>query len=135
MAGCLDRAGYRQLPHGAFDEQAGGSEPVYSRDYPLGRNIYRRNRKVDFILYYPERFRERLVVEAKWQQKSGTAEQKLPFLVLTIQKSQVPTAVVLGGKGFSQGAIDWLGSQAGTGCLERVLTLEEFPEYIGADEG
>jgi hypothetical protein len=77
---------------------------------------------------------ETIIISLKWQQSSGTAEQKVPFEVMCLADAvreglATRAYVVLGGTGwslrsyFTSGALKDHLVHAG---LVRVLTLEEF---------
>jgi hypothetical protein len=87
--------------------------------------------KVDAIA---ERNGRKVIISLKWQQTSGTAEQKVPFEVMcladAVREKLVDKAyLVLGGPGwrlreyFTSGALQEHLVHAG---LVRVVTLEEF---------
>jgi hypothetical protein len=77
---------------------------------------------------------ERIIISLKWQQSSGTAEQKVPFEVMCLadavrEKLANRAYLVLGGAGwtlrtfYTSGALQDHLVHAG---LVRVLTLEDF---------
>jgi hypothetical protein len=87
--------------------------------------------KVDAIA---ERGGRKVIISLKWQQTSGTAEQKVPFEVMCLadavrEKYGERAYLVLGGPGwrlreyFTSGAMQEHLVHAG---LVRVVTLEEF---------
>jgi hypothetical protein len=94
--------------------------------YAIGLGIYGAPLRVD--LYIPDipSYPNGLIIESKWQELSGSADEKLPYLVENIQRCYpCPTIIVLHGGGFRPGAERWLRSQVG-GNLIHVLRLEEF---------
>jgi len=87
--------------------------------------------KIDAIA---ERQGRKVLVSLKWQQTSGTAEQKVPFEVMCLadavrEKAADRAYLVLGGPGwrlreyYTSGALQEHLVHAG---LVRVVTLEEF---------
>lgn len=87
--------------------------------------------KVDALA---EKNDEKIIVSLKWQQSSGTAEQKVPFEVMCLadairERLAARAYLVLGGTGwklrtyFTSGALQEHLVHAG---LVRVVTLEEF---------
>ncbi len=70
------------------------------------------------------------MIEGKWQQSSGSVEEKFPFLVLTIEDSGISTLVVLDGGGYSEGAEQWLRNQAGKAWLLHVFSIPEFQKFV-----
>lgn len=58
---------------------------------------------VDFVAFKND---EQILISSKWQQTSGTAEQKIPFEVICLGKALIETQamrayLVLGGTGWS----------------------------------
>lgn len=76
-----------------------------------------------------------LVIECKWQQASGTAQEKLPYAVLRINQLKIPAFLLVDGEGFSPGAKQWAKAQggAGEGCLLGALSLTEFMAEANRD--
>ena len=61
-------------------------QPIYTKQCEVGRDIYGKNRRVDFLLYHPRKWPQSLVIQCKWQASSGSVEEKYPFEVLSIQQ-------------------------------------------------
>ncbi len=104
-------------------------QPIYAEQCPLGIDIYGKNRRVDFILYHPLRWAGCLVIQCRWQASPGSVDEKFPFEVLSIQKSDFQTIIVLDGGGYNKGAKRWLTGQAGDGKLLKVFSLGEISRY------
>ncbi len=97
---------------------------------PIGESIYHTQLKADFILYHPEKHKDGLIIEAKWQQVGGTTDEKYPYLVLNIQqKYPAKTIILLDGDGYRKMAAEWLKSQIGNN-LKSVLTMAEFQSWV-----
>ena len=79
----------------------------YRRKLVVGKTVYGRDREVD-VLFRDARNGNRLVVEAKYQRVAGTADEKLPYVVLNLATLPLPGVIVYGGGGFHQGALHWL---------------------------
>lgn len=105
------------------------AEKAYARQVLIGKNIYERDRKVDFVLHHPELWKDGLVIECKWQGSAGSVEEKYPFLVHNIELSERATIIVLDGEGYTEGAKSWLHNQAGTSHLRHVFTQGEFQRF------
>ena len=105
------------------------AKKAYAKQVLVGKNTYGRDRKVDFVLYHPEIWKDGLVIECKWQGSPGSVEEKYPFLVHNIELSEQATIIVLDGEGYTEGAKNWLKSQTGTSYLKHVLTLGEFQRF------
>ncbi len=96
------------------------------RQYPVGDGIFHTPIKVDFYLPPMPGYRTGLIIESKWQEVSGSADEKLPYLVANIQTCfPSPTIIVIDGSGFRPGAVAWLYRQVG-GNLLAVQNMREF---------
>lgn len=104
-------------------------QPIFAEQCYTGRDIYGKNRRVDFILYHPQRWPECLVIQCKWQASTGSIEEKYPFEVLSIQMNEFATIIVLDGNGYSKGSEAWLKGQAGKNKLLYVLSLGEISRF------
>ena len=76
-----------------------------------GLTIYKNRRIVDFLVMNNKLFPDGLIIECKWQQASGSVDEKYPFLILNIMKTGVPTIVLLDGGGYKLAAKEWLENQ------------------------
>jgi len=103
----------------------------YSTQVPCGTSIYETYRKCDFIVMNKDKFKNCLIIECKWQQSSGSVDEKYPFTVLNIFKIKVPTIILLDGGGYKKGAMEWLKSQVIiSGYLIGVYTMQEFTKKV-----
>ena len=71
-----------------------------------------------------------LVIESKWQQSTGSVDEKFPYLVLNI-KSRTPfkTVVVLDGGGYKPNAAKWLRAQTDDKLIH-VFDMAEFHKWV-----
>lgn len=120
---------YVQVTTVRFFALRGLRQPIFAKQCPMGRDIYNRHRRVDFILYHPQRWPSCLVIQCKWQASSGSIDEKHPFEVLSIQLSEFDTVIVLDGGGYGKGAEAWLKEQAGKNKLLHVLSLGEISKF------
>lgn len=106
---------------------------IYTRQYPLCNSIYGTPLKCDFIIYDEEKWPNGLVIEAKWQERAGSVDEKYPYLVLNINHQyETPCVIVLDGQGYKPGAEKWLRAQAGAGNLLHVFGLVEFQRWANS---
>lgn len=77
------------------------------REVPLGKTIIGKNRRVD-ILCLHEATSRLLTLECKYQNVSGTAEEKIPYTLSDLRAMHVPAFAVYAGEGFSQGVLHML---------------------------
>lgn len=96
------------------------------RQYHVGKSIYGTPLYADFYVATAPGFPDGLIIESKWQETQGSADEKLPYLVTNIHQCYpCPTIIVLDGGGFRPGAERWLCSQVG-GRLYAVMNFREF---------
>lgn len=100
----------------------------YIRQQRIGEGVYKgRMMKVDFFLPDHE-----LIIESKWQSVGGSADEKLPYLCLNIkQRYPYPTIIVLGGRGWCAGSVEWITAQVDGERLLHVLSVEDFMKWCG----
>jgi len=130
----LETKGYTFVEHKNFKAACCLEQPIYSRQFPLGNSIYDTPVKCDFILHHPLKYPTCLVIESKWQESSGSTDEKYPYLVLNVkEKLGYPTIIVVDGGGYKPGAEKWLRSQVG-GRLLYVFNMMEFQKWSNSEE-
>ena len=115
----------------AFDQRKiiGGKQ--YLRQLPVGNTIYDTVRKCDFLVINRAKFPSDLIIECKWQQSSGSVDEKYPFLYFNIIQTGIPTVVLMDGGGYKPAAMRWLKDQVSkTGALIGVWTMTEFHTQV-----
>jgi hypothetical protein len=126
--------GYTQFPnHRAqmFESRKTIGGKQYQKFVPVGKTIYESERKVDFLIINKDKFPEDLIIECKWQQSSGSVDEKYPFLYFNIMKCGVPTVVLLDGNGYKKTAREWLKSMVNPQrALIGVWDMSEFQKNI-----
>ncbi|WP_250311938.1 PD-(D/E)XK nuclease superfamily protein [Rickettsia endosymbiont of Oedothorax gibbosus] len=102
---------------------------IYTRQFNLGKIIYNTVWQCDFILYHPTKHFNCLFTESKWQQSSGSADEKYPYIILNIKKQSVyNTIIIIDGDGYKKGALQWLKNQV-YGNLKGVFSMSEFTTW------
>lgn len=104
--------------------------PIFTQQFTVGESIYKKPRKVDFILYHPEKWADCLVIECKWQASPGSVDEKFPFLVANIEHGSYPTIVILDGGGYTEASGEWLKEQSGTDKFLNVFNQGEFQRFV-----
>lgn len=100
---------------------------AYIRQHRVGLGIFGTPIKVDFYCHPPSGVELGLIIESKWQELSGSADEKLVYLVENIRQCfPCPAIVIAGGGGMRPGAAQWLRRQVDGEKLQAVFTLEEF---------
>ena len=92
----------------------------YERQVRLANgSIFGKTKVIDFLITNSARYPNGLYMEIKWQDSSGTAEEKIPYSVACIKKCyDLPTVLLLGGSGLTDGCISWAISQKGGKLIE-----------------
>ena len=129
VADVLDERGYRFIPRERFFPVCELEQPIFTRQYEVGKDIYGKKRRVDAILYHPRLWPDCLVFQSKWQASSGSVEEKYPHEVLSIAQNEFDTIIVLDGGGYTAGAKQWLVNQAGKNRLLHVFDQGEFSRF------
>jgi hypothetical protein len=92
----------------------------------IGVSIYGHEMRADF--YLPDLD---LIIESKWQDTPGSADEKLPYLVANIrERYPYPAMLVLGGIGWKRGAKEWVRQQVDDKLIG-VMTIEQFMKWAG----
>ncbi len=107
----------------------GVAQPSYARQVHIGTTIYDTRLICDFLLVHPQRWREGLVIEAKWQQSSGSVDEKYPYFVHNIFASEHATILVIDGGGYKPGAVEWL-RRMQRGNLLHVFHMADFQRWV-----
>lgn len=103
----------------------------YLKQLPIGPSIYGTPRKCDFLAINREIFDDDLIIECRWQQTSGSVDEKYPKLLFDILKTGIPTVVLLDGEGYRPAAKKWLEEQAHPkSALIGVWTMAEFQKAV-----
>jgi hypothetical protein len=97
-----------------------------------GESIYGTGIRADVLITNLIEFPNGVVLESKWQDITGTVEQKFPYVVWNIRNGcyRYPVIVVLGGDGFTPGAVDWLRRQVDGTHLVAVFRWEELQSWL-----
>ena len=99
---------------------------LFVAQYPIGPSIYGLPLNADFWVFGAPLFPSGLVIEVKWQQSTGSVDEKFPYLVHNIKECYpCPALVIADGGGQRPGALQWLRDQAGDNLLA-VFSLAEF---------
>ena len=133
----LAKSGYIEIkcPKGqiSVNQNIGGNHSkYYIRRALLGKNIYDGDYIVDFLIVNHTKPQRELIIECRWQQSKGTTDQKYPFFLLNILKTNIPTVILLDGGGYKQAAKDWLKAEAKRtqGLLLGVWSRSEFQAQV-----
>jgi PD-(D/E)XK nuclease superfamily protein len=99
---------------------------LFVAQFPIGSSIYGLPLFADFWVRGAAHFPEGLAIEVKWQQSTGSVDEKFPYLALNIKECYpCPALVIADGGGQRPGALHWLRGQV-DGNLMAVFSLAEF---------
>ena len=99
---------------------------LFVAQFPIGYSIYGLPPLTDFWVRGAPDYPQGLAIEVKWQQSTGSVDEKFPYLVLNIQQCYpCPALVVADGGGQRPGALQWLRGQV-SGNLLGVFSVSEF---------
>ena len=83
----------------------------------VGTSIIGKQRRVDLFVLEPATKRA-LALECKYQDVSGTADEKIPYALQDLAALRMPSALAYGGTGFSEGVLHLLqASELAAYCL------------------
>jgi len=126
-----DYAEFWNYKHQAFDQRKSIGGKQYMTQLPVGKTIYDTERICDFFVVNKDKFPNDLIIECKWQQSTGSVDEKYAYLVFNIVKLGVPTVVLLDGDGYKPAAKAWLKDQVNPkGALIAVWDMKEFSTAV-----
>lgn len=117
-----------------FSEQRPTLDWHYVQRMRLLPNLYGLPWSLDAFLWREYSWNgQGLVVEIKSQQTTGSVDEKLPFVALSLHALNRPAVVLTNGSGFRAAALSWLGGFCqGVGCqVEHFADIASFQRYIG----
>lgn len=84
------------------------SEEVLLTNVPY-TTIYKHRGSTEFLLI-SKKYNLKMRIECKWQQTSGSVDEKLPYLYLNAIESmpEDKIMILIDGRGWKEGAIEWL---------------------------
>ncbi|MGM3308731.1 PD-(D/E)XK nuclease superfamily protein [Anabaena sp. WFMT] len=135
VEGTLAGHGYIEVSHQKQKQRhelllnSTSSPKRYARQVYIGLGIYSTNIYVDFYIIGSVANSSGLIIECKWQNSSGSVDEKLPYVNLNIQNSYpVPAIVLIDGGGMKPGAINWLTTQVNTN--KNLLGVYDLSSFI-----
>lgn len=100
---------------------------LFVAQYPIGQSIYGLPLFADFLVCGAPGYPAGLALEVKWQQSTGSVDEKFPYLVLNIQQCYpCPAIVIADGGGQRPGALQWLRSQVS----EHLIAVHSLAEFL-----
>lgn len=87
-------------------------KPYFVRQYKSPyKNPYGEHMKLDFYIYHPMWHRDGLILECKFQDETGSVDEKLYFTVAAMKSTGVRGLLLLMGPGFRRCAIRYCEAQ------------------------
>lgn len=105
----LIRKGFRVVKYKEYESNPNYfQEELLLEDVPY-TSIYGHQGKTEFLLV-SKKYNLRTRIECKWQQTSGSVDEKLPYLYLNAIEAMPEKQIILiiDGDGWKKGAIKWL---------------------------
>lgn len=105
------------------------------RNYPYTSIYGNKNSRTEFLIINRPKNRK-VRVEVKWQQSSGSVDEKFPYVWLNCVFSfpEKEVIVIIDGGGFKQSARDWIVKQAQDRWLidddEKQISIMTISEFI-----
>jgi hypothetical protein len=101
----------------------------YAKQVYIGKGIYGSDIYVDFYIIGAAPISAGLIIECKWQQSSGSVDEKLPYLNLNIQNCYPTKALeIIDGGGMKTQAISWLETQVVSN--QNLLAVYDLRKFI-----
>lgn len=103
---------------------------VYA-EVAIGTSIIGKQRHVDLLVVDP--VGKALALECKYQDSSGTVDEKIPYALKDLEALRMPSAIVYAGSGFSEGVLHLLQSSAYAAYCAPDDTLKPVSRKRGAE--
>lgn len=89
-------------------------------------SIYGSPMRVDFFAWHPMKYPNGLVIECKYQETAGSADEKFPYTIACLRKTGSPAILLLIGQGAKRCAVDW--------CLQqqddRLMVFKDLESFM-----
>jgi hypothetical protein len=129
---------YRDLIAAYVDANFGSRDLVVYTEVCLGKTIIGKNRMIDVFVLRPTD-QKAVALECKYQQVSGTTDEKIPYALLDLEALWIPGCLIYAGEGWSHGVLHTLqGHRLASYCLPerpdlaRTLATRELDHVLAA---
>jgi len=125
-------AQYRKLiGHYIVAAHGGRGIEVYD-EVNVGTSIIGKQRRIDLLVLLPTSGQV-LGLECKYQDSSGTVDEKIPYALEDLRAMRFPGCIVYAGSGFSEGVLHLLqSSEHAAYCLPDEAALAPVPRKAGS---
>ncbi|MCZ2107335.1 MAG: hypothetical protein LC106_08160 [Burkholderiales bacterium] len=121
----LNNKGYTRVP--GLAELVPGT---YTTNKAVSQTIYGRPFSTDFVVITKSSMT--LFIESRWQQASGSIDEKFPFLSANLIAINKPTILILDGNGYTNDAYTWL-KESFIGTQVTLHTLASFQALLNTN--
>lgn len=97
--------------------------PCFVRQYRQFKNLYNKIMINDFFVVHPSKYPQGLIIECKQQNTRGSADEKFPFTIQSLQQTGRPVILIAEGLGFKEEALVY--------CEQQALLYQWFRFYRG----
>jgi len=103
----------------------------YDRQFKLlGGSIFGKNKFIDFRVNNFSKYPQGLYLELKFQDIAGSVEEKMPYTIECIkERYNLPTFLILGGEGLTEGCLAWTLNQKG-GNLVDIMFEQDVTRWV-----
>lgn len=124
----LEKHGFKLIPYRDYIKYPNKfGEELLLKNVPF-TTIYEHHGNTEFLLQ-SEQYNLKIRIECKWQQSSGSVDEKLPYLYLNALEAMPEDhiIIIIDGKGWKKGAIEWLKSAV---INKKYSTLNTYTKNI-----
>lgn len=89
-------------------------------------SIYGTDMRVDFFVWHPSKYPNGLVIECKYQETSGSADEKFPYTIANLRKTGIPAILLVMGSGPKRCAIEWCMQQQD----DQLTVFKDFESFM-----
>jgi len=89
-------------------------------------SIYGSPMRVDFFVWHPSKYPNGLVIECKYQETPGSADEKFPYTVANLRKAGIPAILLVMGSGPKRCAVDWCMQQQD----DQLTVFKDFESFM-----
>lgn len=95
-------------------------------------SIYGSPLRVDFFVWHPEKYPNGMIIECKYQETAGSADEKFPYTVANLRKANIPAVLLIMGRGPKPCSVEWCLKQQDE-HLKVFKDLESFMKSTNRD--
>ena len=99
------------------------------KEITFGTNLLGKKRRVDLFCISNNKA---LIIECKYQQSNGTAEEKLYLTLQDLNTLNIPSVLVFGGSGYSSNMLHMLRTNRNAVFFDPKNNTKELIDYLAA---